>query len=404
MYKLFTVQIMSNMINDDELPPAFPDRPDEYQPPLPRRHNEDYRPTQAYPSPPPRRRDLEVDDTSSPIFYGRDPKKLVGYMVPFPIPKLHNIPSERVPHRFLLYTPAPPPLVKPAEGEKEAKAHKVQRKWQQEVREAKTSTAKTMSWKGVKSKATKAISWGVDHTTTSSLDFLSRVGDDSSHGKDSHADDGHDEGEVTKKTVKLEEMLLVYPASMQSSNEQLREEFVNTMLRSKSKAQRDSVIATGLLPVSLAVDILATLIWPFGGLFEIDSVWLYASIRGAKTSRSVTKRLTSSSTTGDHDKDTLQLNFVSSPRLEVLARYLAAECHKINPWMFASPGVSPSETEVMNAIGWTPVGGEDKNWEDEAWESSQVKEDMKSVMHKGGNEWVKWCKLFEKQPEKAMKK
>ena len=36
--------------------------------------------------------------------------------------------------------------------------HKVQRKWQNEIREAKTSNAKTMSWKGVKGKVTKGKS------------------------------------------------------------------------------------------------------------------------------------------------------------------------------------------------------------------------------------------------------
>lgn len=58
------------------------------------------------------------------------------------------------------------------------------------------------------------------------------------------------------------------------------------MMQSKTKAQRDAVIAAGLIPVSFAIDVLATIIWPFGGLLEIDSVWAYSSIRGAKTARS----------------------------------------------------------------------------------------------------------------------
>lgn len=40
-------------------------------------------------------------------------------------------------------------------------------------------------------------------------------------------------------------------------------------MRTKTKAQRDSMIATGLLPVAGAVDVLATLVWPFGGKIHI---------------------------------------------------------------------------------------------------------------------------------------
>ena len=44
------------------------------------------------------------------------------------------------------------------------------------------------------------------------------------------------------------------------------------MMQSKTKAQRDAVIATGLMPVSFAIDVLAVVISSFGGLLEIDSV------------------------------------------------------------------------------------------------------------------------------------
>ena len=60
------------------------------------------------------------DDPSSPVHYIRDPHKLIGYLVPFPKPKLSNVKPEDVPSRFMIYTPPPPPLQKPAEGVKEA--------------------------------------------------------------------------------------------------------------------------------------------------------------------------------------------------------------------------------------------------------------------------------------------
>ncbi|KAF2215536.1 hypothetical protein CERZMDRAFT_36088 [Cercospora zeae-maydis SCOH1-5] len=333
-----------------------------------------------------RRPSLEQHDISSPIHYTRDPRKLIGYLIPFPKPQIPNIAPETIPPRFLIYTPPPPPFMSaPREGEKESKAHKVQRKWLEEVREAKTSNAKTLSWKGLKGKATKGISWGMSQTKGSSLEFLNRIGE---------------------RTVRLEEMVLVHTSNMPGDEKSIREEFVNTMLRSKSKAERDAIIATGLLPVSFAMDMLMVLVWPFGGLLEIDAVWLYASVRGAKVSRSVTKRLSSTSTSGDHDKDKLHLTFAPSPSVDVLERYLAAKCHEKDSKLFPTYASSPSESEVLEAIGWFPSskGGVERNWEDEQWEIMEVKDDLKSTMAKGAKEWAKWCKLFAEKPEKALKK
>lgn len=404
------------------------------------------------------------DDPGDGTHYTRNPHKLTAYLVSFPTPTLKSAPATQVPQRFLIYTPPAPPIATPKEGDKEGKVQKMTRKWQDEVREAKTNQAKVASWKGVKGRATKGIDWAMGQTQSSSLAFLNRIPGPTvdnktdtaaKPGHDSHADDGITEGPTTKKTVGLEEMVLVYPASLPGTQEQIREEFVNSMLRTKSKAQKDAIIATGLIPVSLAVDILATLIWPFGGLFEIDTVWAVSSMRGAKTARSVTKRLNSSGPTGVGDdaagasgptsaststgtggaagmlgkvtsrlpsrarspspnsadgssshEQKLKLTFVPSARVNILTKYLASECHKRDAKLFSSPGVAPTETDVVTAIGWAPsqTGGETKNWEDEQWELSEVKDDVKQVMHKGAREWDTWCKAFEKDPVKAMKK
>ncbi|EOD43322.1 putative secreted protein [Neofusicoccum parvum UCRNP2] len=380
----------------DEKPPPYPPRPQqqpEYRPPLPPRRS---------------RQSYGDDDPSIPIHYTRDPHKLTAYLIPFPKPTLKDTPPEKIPDRFLIYTPPPPPLSKPAEGEKEEKLHKVQRKWQEEVREAKTSTAKTASWKGIKSKATRGIDWAVQQTTSSNLDFINRLGGGpEKKDSDAHHDDGVHEEATTKKTVGLTDMIIVYPTSLTDSPDAIREEFVNSMLRTKSKAQRDAVLATGLLPVSFAIDLLATVIWPFGGLVEIDGVWAYSSIRGAKIARSTTKRLASSGDGKHEDEENkLRLSFAPSPRLDVLRRYLAARCHERDAKLFQSPGVSPTETEVLEAIGWAPsqTSGEKRNWEDEQWEVTEVKEDFRQVMGKGAREWDKWCKAFVKDPEKALKK
>ena len=331
----------------------------------------------------------------------------MAYLVPFPKPQLHNIDPATIPTRFLIYTPPPPPLSKPAEDEKEAKLHKVQRKWQEEVRAAKTSTAKTVSWAGIKSKATRGIDKAMDYTTTSNLDFLGRVsGNKSESEDDAHPKDGRRESDTTHKTVGVEEMVLIYPPTMGLDQHQMREEFVNTMLRAKSKAQKDAVIATGLMPVAYGIDILATFIWPFGGLGEVDTVWAYTSIRGAKTARSVTKRLSSSGTTGHHEEDQLHLQFTPSQRIEILRRYLAAQCTKADTKLFPTYTSAPTESDVLEAVGWSShqSGGENKNWEDEQWETSEVKDDLRTVMQKSAKEWKKWCNVYAKDPEKAMKR
>lgn len=405
------------MVPAPEQPPVQPPRPQQNSLSatggFPQYDPQDYEGTSQQgsynPPPPPKRlsQSYGTDDPSNPTHYTRDPHKLIAYLVPFPKPRMAGIDTAQLPDRFLIYTPPPPPLAKPAEGEKEGKLHKVQRRWQEEVRSAKTSTAKTASWKGVKSKVTKGVSKAMSYTTTSNLDFLGRVSDNKSDTEgDAHAKDDIHEGDTTHKTVGVEEMVLIYDPGMGIPQDQMRAEFVNTMLRTKTKAQRDAIISTGLLPVAYGIDILATLVWPFGGLGEIDTVWAYSNIRGAKTARSVTKRLGSGSTTGDYEKDTLHLNFEPSQRVEVLRRYLTADCHKTDSTLFPDYVSAPTETDVLEAIGWNPhqSGGESKNWEDEQWEMQEVKDDLKLVMHKGAKEWRKWCKAYEKDPEKAMKK
>ena len=448
--------------DDEEVPPypypqedgpAYPDEKPQpqLQAPQPQRY--------ARPPPPPSR---TPQSTSSEDSYVRDPHKLVAYLVPFPKPLLKNVPREDVPDRFLVYTPPPPPLAKPAEGEKEAKKRMLQRRWQAEVREAKTSTAKAASWRGVKSRATRGIDWAIGRTTTSGLDFLNRMGGDDEAGKkdkgkdkDKEVKEGEDEDEAraraqgegslegaaaadgearpdSEEVVGLTELVLVYPQTFRDSPEGMRKEFVDSMMRTKSKAEKDAILATGLLPVAFAIDTLAMFIWPFGGLVEIDSVWAYSSFRGAKVARSTTKRLEATEDaegtgdesgsqtpaegagTGEKAKKSkkgnkhkqLKLIFTPSVRVQTLARYLAARCHDRDPRMFPPAGGSPTETEVLEAIGWAPsqVGGERKKYQDEQWEISELKDDLRQVMQKGAREWEKWCKAFEKNPKKALKK
>jgi hypothetical protein len=58
---------------------------------------------------------------------------------------------------------------------------------------------------------------------------------------DTHTHDSFDEGDTTKKTVGVEELLLVYPTTMGVPQDMMREEFVNTMLRTKTKGNNTSL-------------------------------------------------------------------------------------------------------------------------------------------------------------------
>lgn len=144
-------------------------------------------------------------------------------------------------------------------------------------------------------------------------------------------------------------------------------------------------------------------------------MWAYSSIRGAKTARSVTKRLSSStrSPTSHHQTEEqemagnkLRLNFTQSPRLGVLTRYLVTRCRDYDHKLFPTTEVPPTETEVLAAIGWAPSqnGGVGRNWEDEAWEGQEVREDVRATMGKAAREWGKWCEVYAKKPEKAVRK
>lgn len=445
----------------------------------------------------------DEDDTA----YVRDPHRLVVYIVPFPAPT--DLPADVPPPplRFLMYTPPPPPLLKPGEGEKERVSHKVQRKWQQEVRAARENQDALTSWHGIKSRITKGVAWATDKTTSAQLDFLTRIPKDGTAQVQAASPMGHscsnsspasgsasasvpqtahisytDEappqaepyshptstsqlypqpqppqaptspsaspsastatGDAAKNTamVKLEEMTLIYPRSLPLSPEEIKSEFLSTILRTRKKAERDTMIATGLLPVSVALDWALVFVgWVFGGAAEVDAVWAASSFRGAKMARSLSKRLGASAAAGQTQ---LRLNFVPSERAEPLAAYLRTQCQELAPARFAARGAgetgaadggggsgsgsnanagggddggggggngprlaAPSEDRVLQAIGWHPSDQyEAQNWQDERWESEQVHRDLQSTMHKAAKAWDHWVDKYRKKPEAAVKK
>ncbi|PRP76102.1 hypothetical protein PROFUN_12907 [Planoprotostelium fungivorum] len=185
-----------------------------------------------------------------------------------------------------------------------------------DVKEAKQSknVPGRGAWKTTKSAAIRGISSALNATKSSGIEFLTRVGD---HQETSGAN-----------TVPLREMILVHPPIVN-----LRADFINDIMRTKQKATRDAIIATSLLPVAEAFDLLSTVVWPFGGALEIDAVWAISSFRGAKAARSVANRLSGSG-------DTLTLSFRSEGKgvsweiPYILSGYMASACHNRNPTRF----------------------------------------------------------------------
>jgi hypothetical protein len=392
----------------------------------------------------------------------RDPHKLIAYVVPFPAPNPPNSTSTSTspspPLRFVLYTPPSPPLLKPdvAAGDaRERTTAKIQRNWEEEVRAAHESAAPLLSFKGLRARVTRGVHWAVGQTTSADLDFLTRIPRDGeavkghAHGEtqrkkeeaeeaameqedkdtpektpqkmalddsgcDSDADGdpatAHSHADALCRTVKLSSMVLIYPPSMKMTEDELRTEFISSLMRTKSKAQRDAVIATGLLPVTAVLDWALVFVgWVFGkhqqrsalltlgGALEVDAIWMANSFRGAKTARSVTRRLAST-------EESITLDFVASDRAAVLESYLLGACIARNRPRFNRPhwGI-PSEGDVMTTIGWQASQHyQAESWEDETWERDHVVKDLQGTMNKAARGWDKWLDGFVKNPDKAL--
>lgn len=361
------------------------------------------------------RTESEVDPGS----YIRDPSKLVAYLIPFPEPAYA---ADGVhPIRFLIYTPPPPPLAKPAPGEKEPLVKKMQRKWQKQLREAKTSDAKAYTFKGIKGKVVKGHSWAFDKVTSADLAFVNRIPVSNDKGKKpspptsplAEGDDEVEPDEETKKALKLEEMVLVYPPSIGLDESELRTEFVNSLMRTRSKAQRDVAISTGLLPFSIATDLVLAHVGGPGAFSQINGGWAALSIRGASNARNITKRLALSTESTDPSSslDSLKLVFHASARVDTMRDYLAGKCIDRNEKLWPSHGQEVDEDAVLEAIGWQPSAGvlgvstegEETREEDEAYERLMVEQDLDEVMKKAAKTWEGWCKLHAKHPKRASK-
>ncbi|KAI7777346.1 hypothetical protein LA080_003742 [Diaporthe eres] len=418
---------------------------------------------------PPRRRLTTGDIPITTVGYSRDPERLIAYLIPLPPPSSKGQ-TLNVPQRYMIYTPPAPHLLKPetaaGSGAKEGKRHKAKRLVQQEVKKAKTYDGKTLSLRGLHYKALRGCDRAVAAIKSPDITFLNRV-----------------------PRKRVTELVLIHPASVLAdyTAREVHAEVGAQLARTQRRAARDSVISTLLFPPSLVIDTLAAVVWPFGGLAEIDGVWMYASISGYLTARSVTRRMerepvvdengealqgsgqgrsdrglspvseddiysagiqSSGPDAGgpsrrdsrrdsrqvhfeemlddeeeddlkraagddgkkDGKKRTLKVRMVPDDAMDTMASYFQEICHQRNPKAFGSPGVPPTKTDVLASIGWWPdrrgraPGVEHPgDWDDENWQTRQVKEDMDKVLTKAAKSWDKWCKSYAKYPERAMK-
>jgi hypothetical protein len=388
---------------------------------------------------------------------------------------------QKIPNRFLVYTPPTPPLSKPAPGEKESQWHKTQRRWQEDVRKATINDASIVTWKGFKAKTTRAVGKGVSLTKTTNLEFLDRVsqgaiessvldstpstsesassqspnppsalpsaisvmttGIDYNPPSPTRSNTSLSTSTTDSKPKPLSDLTLIYPPSVPLTPSEIRSEFTSSLLRTRTKSQRDAILASSLLPFAAAVDV--SLLLTLGGLTEVSAVWAHSSIRGAITSKAMTQGLKAGEMTpqvqgcmcGEHEGEfgavqvvedkkekRITLSMQANAQIEVLSRYLDGMCLQREYAMFPQldgRDLDVSEEAVLEAIGWQPkrrlgyeLELEDSKGlvekltpeQDEAWQVTEAKADVRRIMKKGAGEWVSWCKMYRKDAEAALKK
>lgn len=201
------------------------------------------------------------------IAYRRDPETVIAYLVPLPKPTVQGTALD-VPPKYFLYAPPPPHLIKPTHGS-EGYVRKLNRHWQQNLRKSKVNAhnGKRFSLKGIHSKTVRGCVWGMDKLKYDDVTFLARI---------------------HPKTVT--HLILIHPwalSGVQTPEEMLRT-FRAQIFASKKKAKRGSIISAFFFLPALVIDTAAIF---FGGLAEIDGIWMLVSITAYRTARVITRKI-----------------------------------------------------------------------------------------------------------------
>lgn len=321
--------------------------------------------------------------------YSRNETRVMAYMIPLPQPLRNGVPQD-VPQRYMLYMPPAPDLLKPTDKTaKERKRDKAVRRWQHEVRKAKTYNGRVVSLGGIQSASIRGAVWVLSVIKPSDVTFLSRV---------------------PRKSVRS--LVLVHPEGPATqSTDDMFHSVKGELSRTKSRTRRDFWIGTALLPFTFTIDLIIPV---FGGLSEVNMVWMAVNASAWMTANKVVNKLRpaqgfgypggqendgavmlrrshtidgSSQQTRDgneghetnekgggakpkhkeEDKNkTIQMVFQPSPAMDLMRRYVEAACHKRNPDAFpGAGGYVPGEAEVLASMGWSPEHREVPDAEDD---------------------------------------
>lgn len=209
------------------------------------------------------------------IAYRRDPETVIGYLVPLPKPTVQGVPLD-VPSRYFLYAPPPPHLVKPVKHGSHGHHHsegyvrRLNRRWQHSVHKSKTNAhnGKRVSLRGSHSKVVRGIVRGLDRLKYDDVTFLARV-----------------------HPSTVTHLILIHPSELSSggtSPEDLLRTFRAQVFESKKRAKKGSILSAALCFPALAIDTAAIF---FGGLAEVDGIWMLVSIKAYRTARVITRKI-----------------------------------------------------------------------------------------------------------------
>lgn len=202
------------------------------------------------------------------IAYRRDPETVIAYLVPLPQPALQGSAAATAPPKYFLYAPPPPHLLKPRHGS-EGYARKLTRHWQQQQRRAKRNAhnGKRVSAHGIHSKLVRGCAWGMQKLQYDDVTFLARI-----------------------HPTTVTHLILIHPwglAGAQTPEEVMRT-FRAQMLESKKRAKRNSIISAVFFLPALVIDTAAIF---FGGMAEVDGIWMLVSITAYRTARFITRKM-----------------------------------------------------------------------------------------------------------------
>ncbi|KAJ4422510.1 hypothetical protein N0V82_002844 [Gnomoniopsis sp. IMI 355080] len=362
---------------------------------------------------------------NQPLTFYRSKDYVMAFMIPLPQPIRADGQRVDVPQRYMLYVPPAPDLLKPPPSSniKERKRDKCVRKWQTEVRKAKTQHRPVASFKGFYHATVRGAGYCLALIQRSELTFLARL---------------------PRKT--LRELCFVHPITERTEGSRKFELVKEEFRRNKHVAKRDFWIGAVLLPFAEGLDIAI----PIGGGFsEVTLVWMIVTGSAWKTSSGMLQRLNftdvipnrriqdgleddyrngnanedisegaeASADQVDHgrsktsrwkkekeNRPPVETTFHPSAFLDKLSHYIRATCHACDPEIFPDVGQPSTEVDVLRSIGWAPEERESEDPDgDVAWQIQKTTDDLKVVVTKAAKTWGKFCATYVVDPEKALR-